>query len=399
MKKILFIISAIMLLLASCTGGSTPQDQEVVLDSSYYTDIHNWNDDLGLDSTQLGRGINLGNYLEAPRRPSEADPLDPSGEGNWTGGRLLTQADLQRIAAAGFATVRIPVRWSDYQSDTEPYTIMDTGTAEDPFNILDRAKEVVGWAHAAGLNVVLNLHHYNEMFDDPESEQAYHMARVDALWDQLSQAFPLSEYPKDSLVFELMNEPHGTIGYDDWNNMIDSLCTIIWEDNAAYQVDGTTRRTIMLGTANWGGVPGLYNLDLPAACNPGNTIITVHYYEPFHFTHQGAEWSSGADAWIGTRWLGTAADQEGLLDLFSSIETWKSATGQDFEIFVGEFGVYSKYSEPADQKAWTAFIARESEERGYSWAYWEYAAGFGAYDPGTSAWRPQLISALIPSDI
>lgn len=398
MRKILLLLG-IVFLYTACNSGADTQGSEVALDESYYSDIHGWNASKGLNSTMLGRAINLGNYLEAPRVPYEGAPADPSGEGNWTGERLLTQADLQRIADAGFATVRIPIRWTDYMSETSPYTIMDTGTAEDPFNILDRVKEIIGWAQAANLKVVMNLHHYNEMFDDPESDQAYHMERLDALWDQLSQAFPLSEYPQDQLVFELMNEPHGTIGYTDWNTIIASLCDIIWVDNAASQVDGTSRRMIMLGTANWGGVPGLYNLDLPSACNASNTIITVHYYEPFHFTHQGASWVSGSESWVGTRWLGTASDQAPLLTLFSDIENWKSATGQDFEIFVGEFGVFSQYSDPADQKAWTAFIARESEERDYSWGYWEYASGFGAYDPSAAAWRPQLISALIPADL
>lgn len=398
MKKTAILLG-ILLIFTACGSGTDPQDQEVVLEDSYYTDVYSWNDSKGLDSTLLGRSLNLGNYLEAPRIPSEGAPADPSGEGNWTGDRLLTQADLQRIADAGFATVRIPVRWSDYMSDTAPYTILDTGTAEDPFNILDRVKEIIGWAQDANLKVVMNLHHYNEMFDEPESRQAYHMERLDSLWNQLSQAFPLSEYPQNQLVFELMNEPHGTIGFDDWNTIIASLCDIIWVDNAASQVNGTSRRMIMLGTANWGGVPGLYELNLPDACNASNTIVTVHYYEPFHFTHQGASWVDNSEGWIGTRWLGTSSEQAPLLSLFSDIETWKSNTNQNYEIFVGEYGVFSEFSNPSDQKAWTAFIARESEKRNYSWGYWEYASGFGAYDPAAEAWRPQLISALIPTDL
>jgi endoglucanase len=32
--------------------------------------------------------------------------------------------------------------------------------------------------------------------------------------------------------------------------------------------------------------------------------------------------------------------------------------------------------------------------RGFSWAYWELAAGFGVYDPVTKAFRKPLLEAL-----
>ena len=50
-------------------------------------------------SFEMKRCVNMGNALEAP-----------SGA-PW--GRLYSQEDSARIAAAGFDTVRIPVRWSD----------------------------------------------------------------------------------------------------------------------------------------------------------------------------------------------------------------------------------------------------------------------------------------------
>ncbi len=32
-----------------------------------------------------------------------------------------------------------------------------------------------------------------------------------------------------------------------------------------------------------------------------------------------------------------------------------------------------------------------------SWAYWEFASGFGAYDPRADWWRDPLLRALLPS--
>ncbi len=45
---------------------------------------------------------------------------------------------------------------------------------------------------------------------------------------------------------------------------------------------------------------------------------------------------------------------------------------------------------------WTAFVARSAEGRGFSWAYWEFGAGFGVYDRESEAWVEPIRQALIP---
>jgi endoglucanase len=64
-------------------------------------------------------------------------------------------------------------------------------------------------------------------------------------------------------------------------------------------------------------------------------------------------------------------------------------------IFMGEFGAYSK-ADQASRVRWTSFMRSESEKRNFSWAYWEFGAGFGAYDRTTKAWRQDLLGALVP---
>jgi endoglucanase len=39
-------------------------------------------------------------------------------------------------------------------------------------------------------------------------------------------------------------------------------------------------------------------------------------------------------------------------------------------------------------------MAREAEKRGFSWAYWEFCAGFGVYDQQKGQWREPLRKAL-----
>ena len=44
---------------------------------------------------------------------------------------------------------------------------------------------------------------------------------------------------------------------------------------------------------------------------------------------------------------------------------------------------------------WTTFVRSEIEKRGFSWAYWEFGAGFGVYDREAKVWREELLNALI----
>jgi endoglucanase len=297
----------------------------------------------------LGRGINLGNKLEAP------------AEGEW--GAPVEAWMLTTIKQGGFTSVRIPTRWSAHADTSPPYTI-------DPV-FLDRVTRVVDQALAAGLLVVLNMHHYQEIFSDPAGQRT----RFLALWEQIATRF--RDYP-DRVVFEVLNEPHDSLTPELWNEFLVDALAVIRQDHPD--------RYVMLGTAEWGGIGAMNRLQLP---DDDHLIFTFHYYSPFAFTHQGAEWVSGSNAWLGTTW-GTSEDRAAVRDDFDTVAAW--AAQHDIPVYLGEFGAYSRAAMD-DRVAWTTFVAREAERRGFSWAYWEFDAGFGAYTSGR--WN-ELHAALIP---
>ena len=307
---------------------------------------------------KLGRGINMGNMLEAP------------SEGDW--GPVLKEEYFQLIAEKGFSSVRIPIRWSSAgrANKQKPYTI-----SEKFFKRVDKAIDA---ALESKLAVVINFHHYEEIFNNPDAE----WERFLAIWKQISERY--KKYP-DELVFEILNEPHGNLNAEKWNQLLAETMAIIRAENPD--------RTVVIGTAEWGGAGSLNKLKLPE--NDKNLILTAHLYSPFTFTHQGAHWVNGSDAWLGTEWHGTYYDKTALINELEIVNRFSKE--HNIPVYMGEFGAFRK-ADMASRVRWTSFCARLFEKMGFSWSYWEFCAEFGIYDPDARTWRKGLLDALISDD-
>ena len=304
----------------------------------------------------LGRGVNLGNALDAP------------SEGEW--GITIQENWFKLIKQAGFDSVRIPIRWSAHADKQPPYTI-DTTFAQ-------RVDRVIDQALAQDLAVVINIHHYEEIHQDP----AAHKDRFLSLWSQIAERY--SKQP-DRVFFELLNEPNEDLTSDVWNQYLVEAIDVVRQSSP--------ERMLIVGPGKWNNVNELKHLKLPQ--DDRRLIATFHYYLPFEFTHQGAEWSEGTQQWLGRAWPRTPREKQDLIDDFDSAAKWAKAENRP--LYVGEFGAYSK-ADRRSRTRWTAFVREQAESRGMSWAYWEFAAGFGVYDPDAEQWRQPLLEALIPNE-
>jgi endoglucanase len=300
-----------------------------------------------------GRGINLGNMLEAPR------------EGEW--GLRLEAGYFDTIKKAGFGTVRIPIRWSAHADHRPPYAI-----EADFFKRVDWAVEQ---ALSHGLAVVINVHHFDEMYRDPNRFEP--MLR--ALWKQIAERY---RKQPGRLAFELLNEPSDKLTDERWNRMIPPLLETIRATNPD--------RPVIVGPGHWNSLQSLDQLHLPA--KDRNLMVTFHYYQPFEFTHQGASWVKGSSHWKGRRWQGTAAEVAALAKDFERAAAW--AKQHERALFLGEFGAY-ELADMDSRARWTRAVVEQARKHGMSWAYWEFGAGFGAYDRAHKAWHKPLLAALM----
>ena len=303
---------------------------------------------------RLGRGINMGNCFEAPSEEEWGNPWKPEY--------------FQIISSLGFDHVRLPVRWEpDARSlAIAPYTINPT--------FLNRIQQVVDTALKYKLHIIVNMHHHEALYENPSAQKDRFLSQ----WSQIANHF---KDHSDSLLFEVLNEPHGNVSADVWNEYFADALAEIRQTNPT--------RVVLMGVAEYGGLGAIGKLQLP---DDEFIILSPHYYNPFNFTHQGAEWvGPDADAWLGTEWNDTEADRETVESEFSFALQFSETN--HIPIHVGEFGAYSK-ADIASRERWTTFLARWFEEKNMSWAYWEFSAGFGIYNPATDELLNPLVDAL-----
>ncbi|HEV3416334.1 MAG TPA: glycoside hydrolase family 5 protein [Pirellulales bacterium] len=305
-------------------------------------------------TARFGCGVNLGNALEAP------------SEGAW--GVVLKEEYFDRIAEAGFNSVRIPVRWSAHAEEAPPYTI--------DAKFFERVDWAVNQALKRRLAVVLNMHHYDGMMNEPQQ----HRERFVALWKQIAEHY--RDFPPE-LALELLNEPNHKLTADEWNRDLAAALAVVRPSNPT--------REIVIGPVGYNSIKELGGLKLPE--DDKHLVVTVHYYNPFHFTHQGAEWAgSEAQKWLGQKWSGADSEQQAVAHDFDAALAW--AVGHRRPIYLGEFGSYHK-ADLESRARWTRCIADEALKRKMSFAYWEFCSGFGAYDPQRGQWIEPLKNALL----
>ena len=346
MKQVLGWVGALASLAACSSGG------DAVAQSSPFTPAPAAVATTGA-TLRLGKCVNVSNMLEAPR------------EGDW--GRAIAADDFTQIAAQGFATVRLPVRFSNHAATTAPYAI------EPAF--MDRVEQVVDSARAAGLRVILDLHHYEDPQGNVFTDPAGQAARFAALWKQIGERFRT----KDANVwFELLNEPHGTLTHANLRAVLDPALREVRLTNPT--------RPVVIGGESWSGINSLATLPLP---DDAYLVATFHYYDPFAFTHQGAPWitpvmPTGVLFPSGTDAADLAANVQKARDFIAR-------TGRP--LFLGEFGAYEGIP-LAQRVTYYATVHDAFAAAGVDSCAWAYTNTMPLRDPASGAWITQLLDAI-----
>lgn len=250
---------------------------------------------------------------------------------------------------------------------------MDADNRLDPkwLATLDR---VMRQAHAAGLSVIIDEHDFNACSDDP----IVCRTKLTAFWQQIGERYRKAP---DSVLFELLNEPHGKLDGAQWNMLLARIIPVVRATNP--------RRTLVIGPTNWNSLGKLPELELPR--DDRNILVTFHYYEPFRFTHQGATWTDNRDLHDVPL---TGADEARIGADLDTVAAWSKANGRP--VLLGEFGAFDKSGTPiADRARYTATVRRDAEAHGFPWAYWQFDSDFIVYDLDHDHWVEPIRAALV----
>jgi endoglucanase len=329
-------------------------------------------------------GANLGNYLEAP--PGQ----------DW--GVTVSADEFALMKREGFDHVRVPIGWHHYAGAGPDFALSS--------NIFARADFVITNALAGKLAVLINIHQFNELDNDPAGQTD----KFVALWKQIAAHY--EKFP-ETLAFELDNEPH--------NNATTSAMNPIYAKAIAEIRKTNPRRTIFAGPGRWNQISELKNLILPP---DDNLIVTVHCYEPFNFTHQGATWagaevrslkniqfpgppakpyvpepsaqlSGGVRDWIERyNTLPTNQNPSSPLAFTEQLKLardWSDYYGRP--VHVGEFGCYTTADSESRARFYETF-RRECEKDKIGWAIWDWSAGFRYWDKQRNQPMPGMREAL-----
>jgi endoglucanase len=308
-------------------------------------------------------GINVGNSLDAI--PTET---------SW-GNPPISQALLQKIKSLGYKSVRIPVTWGGHEGVGPAYTVDPAWMA--------RVKQVVDWALADGLYVVLNVHHdswqwITNMTTDPTGVTA----RYVATWTQIANEF--KNEPR-GLIFEADNE-QGFAGVTDAQSetLLNELQTDFF--NIVRQSGGANAtRYLMLSTpgdsATKPGEEALYS-EMQSLHDP-YLIASFHYYGYWPFGVNVAGYSSF-----------DATSQQDLVDAFTLMHDEFVAKG--IPVYAGEVGLFMDYTgfnglQRGETLKYYEALGHEARATGITLSYWDDGgriinrSTLQLLDPGTFA--------------
>lgn len=321
----------------------------------------------------FGKGMNL-SWLENWWNGSAANNYSDYIDLNTLQER---KEDVQEMYEMGIKTIRLPVVFDVWEDGIPPYTF-------EQIQYFATIDSFITWTKIYDLNLIIDYHHGSLTQNNFDTEKF----RIASHWRQIAQRYKGTN--PNRIFFELYNEPYD-INANDWQT-----CTEVIIDSIRLEAP---EHTLVIGGVNWNSISGLLDLE---PFEDDNVIYTYHYYDPFIFTHQGAEWVGDPVSTVGIpfpydanampplnplangTWGENAYDaydiygtEQTMIDGIGLTKVWSDV--KQLPIFCGEWGAYYKAG-LENRCRHTKVVRQILEDFNIPYCYWEWDQGFSLYD-------------------
>ncbi|HEY6830789.1 MAG TPA: cellulase family glycosylhydrolase [Gemmatimonadaceae bacterium] len=271
-----------------------------------------------------------------------------------------SHSEIDYYANAGMSVIRLPFLWERLQ--TSAFAPLDASQ-------LAHIDDVVNYANAKGLKVILDAHDYGSYQGSLIGSAAVPNAAFADMWGKLAGHFAADT----NVMFDLMNEPHARTAAQ-W---LDSTNAAIAEIREA----GATSQEVLVSGTYSDGAWRWVKTDNAAVIGTGvqdpshNFAFDVHQYLDSN--------GSGTHATVVSTSIG--------VERLEAITNWAEATGN--HLFLGEFGVSTDQTSVAALDNMLSYMQTHSD----AWqgaTYWAGGPWWGNYmysiEPSNGADKPQM---------
>lgn len=286
----------------------------------------------------------------------------------------IKPSDFELLKKLGFKSIRLPVAFEFFQANSSSTN-----------KVLERLDEILKLCHLYEFRLIICFHSGNLTENTYQSETP----KVIGLWTILSKRY-INE-SADNLFFEIYNEPPH-MNPDIWKDAANDIISAI------RKID--KNRTLIVGASNFNSI---YELSRTSPLADQNIIYTFHFYEPFFFTHQGAEWVGDQASTIGVpfpydeknfpplnpkakgTWgetnyyqYRTDGNEQSVRDKLQIVKNWGAK--YNVPLLCGEYGVYDKYADLASRCRYIKAVRQNLKAMHIPGLLWDYNANFSIFE-------------------
>jgi len=281
--------------------------------------------------------------------------------------------DLALLKKLGFKTLRLPVAFEFFK---EKHIPDDT--------ILNLIDNILKLCRRYGFKLIVDYHYGNLNNDN------YLTATKSIIdtWNLITWKY--RHKFEDDLFFEIYNEPL-SINPKIWKDAAYNIVTAI------HKID--SQRTLLVGASNYNSI---YELSRFVRLKDENIIYTFHFYEPFLFTHQGAEWIGGQAATTGVpfpynvekfpplnpkaknTWGETNyykynkdANAQAINDKLQIVKNWSDR--YFVPVLCSEYGCYNKYADEQSRCNYIKTVRQALKKMNIPGILWDYNTNFSIF--------------------